>query len=587
MPRPKPKFSDYEYLFEGVKYTKPEEFIVNTGIRIQCEKGHEYILSVSNIKNQNKNPKICPYCERQKEYDKERIPYQFFSDFAEKYNFEVKIKKEFYSRWNDSIIFICKVCGEYEEEVKSLKYLEQTIDKKELKCEACKEKSKGLKRQEEYEKYIEEIVYKTPTVELKPSVDLNELTEAFRKKLVSQDRWVLVEYENTKNKAKFQCTQCGGIKETLPFNLFMGLNFNCLDCFKNKNRVRIYEEMRELCKKYNVYTVEKQFYTNVNDDILFKCNKCGAEFTKQWREKSYGFACKQCKRVKSKVELELLEYIKSVYPKEVIHNDRTVLKPFELDVYLPEENIAFEFCGGLWHSTKFIKDKYKHRNKYQSCEEKNIRLVTIFEDEWNDKKEICLSRIKNMLGTIETKVFARNGEVREIENSEALCFCDNNHIQGRGHAKESIGFFVNNELLSVMTFSAPSVSKHAEGYNWELNRFCSKKDTIVVGGANKMIKYFSEKHKGEIIVTFCDLRWGTGKIYETMGFEFIGKTAPNYYYIGEYTKWKRKHRFNFTKQRLIALFNETDVSLTEEEIAEKNGLYKIYDCGHLKYKKQL
>lgn len=134
-----------------------------------------------------------------------------------------------------------------------------------------------------------------------------------------------------------------------------------------------------------------------------------------------------------------------------------------------------------------------------------------------------------------------------------------------------------------MTFSKPSVVKNASGYNWELNRFCSKLNTIVIGGANKLLNLFKSKYKTQKIITFCDLRWGTGNVYEKMGFKFLNETNLNYYYIGKLTNWKRKHRYTYAKHKLLELFPNSNKDHTEKEIAEYNGLFQIYDCGHLKF----
>jgi hypothetical protein len=218
------------------------------------------------------------------------------------------------------------------------------------------------------------------------------------------------------------------------------------------------------------------------------------------------------------------------------------------------------------------------------CRDKDIRLLTIFEDEWEEKKDICESRIKNSLGLITTKFYARNLVLKELDSKTSLQFCQENHIQGRGQSHESYGLFDGDHLLSVMTFSKPSISKHAEGYDWELNRFCSKKDVVVVGGASKLLNEFRKRHKGERLITFCDLRWNSGKVYEKIGFQFEKETDLGYYYVGKLTNWKRVHRYNYNKGRLLQLFPNIDPNKTEEQIAYENGLYQIYDCGHLKYK---
>jgi len=54
---------------------------------------------------------------------------------------------------------------------------------------------------------------------------------------------------------------------------------------------------------------------------------------------------------------------------------------------LPELNIGFEFNGVFWHSDKFKDDKY-HYKKNKLSLENGVKLYTIWEDDWNTKKEI-------------------------------------------------------------------------------------------------------------------------------------------------------------------------------------------------------
>ena len=55
-------------------------------------------------------------------------------------------------------------------------------------------------------------------------------------------------------------------------------------------------------------------------------------------------------------------------------------------------------------------------------------------------------------------------------------------------------------------------------------------------------------------------------------------TQPNYYYvIGN----KRYYRYNFRKDVLIK--EGYDKNKSEHEIMLERGIYKIYDCGNLKF----
>jgi G:T-mismatch repair DNA endonuclease (very short patch repair protein) len=69
------------------------------------------------------------------------------------------------------------------------------------------------------------------------------------------------------------------------------------------------------------------------------------------------------------MEREVYEFILSLYNKEIIRNDRTVLNGKELDIYLPDYNLAIEFNGLYWHSEDYVGKNY-HLNKTIECEKK-------------------------------------------------------------------------------------------------------------------------------------------------------------------------------------------------------------------------
>jgi len=594
MPRPKPSFSNYSYLFESLEIVVPEPYVINSYITIKCKNNleHSYKMNVPEILK-GKDPKECPHCKIEKKYVEKGVSINFFDNFIKKNNLEIVNKKDFYSRWEDSIKFRCTICKEYEFEIKAIGYFEKHIEDKKYCCERCIKIDKGIIEEKEFNKKLENIKFEVVKKELLAPMNYDSLPEGLRNNLKKQNKWILLNFESYRKKVRYQCTDCGEIKYTSPSNIFHGRGFGCSNCDKIKKRKELYERIKQACESSNCYPIkEKDFYKSSHEIMEFKCNNCGEVFEYPWyyvsgnarNENGLKIICKNCYRsTKRAAENNLLQVIKSLYTGQIIPNDRETIAPLELDIYFPDKKLAIEYCGGIWHSTKFSENIYRHRDKYEKCKENGIRLLTIFEDEWKYKNEICLSRIKNVLGMIDSKIFARKCVIQKISNSIALEFCNKNHIQGKGQVNEAYGLLYNNELVSVMTFSKPSVSKSGKEYDWELNRFCSIIDTIVIGGANKLLSEFLKNHKNEKLVTFCDLRWGTGNVYEKMGFRMIDKTRPNYYYIGTHTKWKRRHRFNYTKQRLIQLFKETDQTLTEEMIAKKNGLYRIFDCGHLKF----
>ena len=100
-------------------------------------------------------------------------------------------------------------------------------------------------------------------------------------------------------------------------------------------------------------------------------------------------------------EKELLNYIKEIYNGQILENSSNVIannnhRYYELDIYLPELHIAFEFNGIYWHSIKY-KDKYYHQRKTLLCYMQNVQLIHIWENEWNDSKDKLKNQIKELL----------------------------------------------------------------------------------------------------------------------------------------------------------------------------------------------
>jgi ribosomal protein S8 len=329
-------------------------------------------------------------------------------------------------------------------------------------------------------------------------------------------------------------------------------------------------------KKYNDFGYIATF-DEENNFYLLNCNKCNNTFTRISMTYIHEQMCNVCYPIKkvSKGELEVYEYIKSIYNKTIITSDKSVLSNgFEIDILLPEDNIGIEYCGLYWHSELNGKSRWYHRTKYDKCKQQNIRLIQIFEDEWLHKKEIVKQRLNSIL-QYNKPIYARKCEIKEINSSEANTFLQNTHIQGKGYGSINIGLFFNKELVSVMKFSKLS---RAKGYKdipeniYELNRFSS--NTNIVGGASKMFVYFIKKYNPIKLISYSDLRWNIGNVYKILGMTEVGVTIPNYWY---FKKDIRYHRYMFRKKE-----NEPK-DITEWELRKSEGWNRIWDCGHKKY----
>ena len=278
-------------------------------------------------------------------------------------------------------------------------------------------------------------------------------------------------------------------------------------------------------------------------------------------------------------QIEIADYIKS-FDVNIIKNDRDILNGKEIDILIKDLGIGFEYNGVYWHSDKFVPKNY-HLDKKIIAETKGINLIHIWEDEWIYKKDIVLSRIKNLIKQSEKTIYARKCIIKEINNDLCNEFLEKNHLQGKINSSIKLGLFYNSELVSCMTFGKLRVglgTKSKENY-YELYRFCNLLDTNVVGGFSKLLKYFENNYLPKSLITYAKRDWSVkDSVYEKVGFSFEKYTEIGYWYIDKYKK--RHHRFNFRKSKL-----DNTSNLTEKEIMSEKGYNLIYDCGNIKYVK--
>ena len=275
---------------------------------------------------------------------------------------------------------------------------------------------------------------------------------------------------------------------------------------------------------------------------------------------------------KSNFEYNVLDYIQTLISEnEVIHGDRSVINPKELDIHIPRFNYAIECNGDYWHSSK-KKTRQYHCSKTKECKEKDIFLFHLQECDWYNKQELIKSMIRNRLKLNSNKIYARKCEIRYPETKEYIKFLDDNHIQGNIKSKDRYGLYYNDELVSLVTFSDNN-----------LTRFCNKINTTVIGGFTKLLKHFIRNNNYNEIITFSDNMYSYGELYENNGFEKVSEVGISYFYIYDGVKY---HKSRFRKEKIIDLFelDSSELDKTESQLAEENGLLKVYDSGKTKWK---
>jgi len=357
------------------------------------------------------------------------------------------------------------------------------------------------------------------------------------------------------------------------------------------------DEIKDMCHLNNIDKLMNNYgdglkllshdYKSIDIGVLnLLCSTCDNSFnitrhqfrTRGWRGDTICVDCNPLGSISSKPEMDIVDFITSLGI-DCVPSDRNVIKPLELDIYIPSKKIAIEYNGLYWHS-ELYKDNNYHINKTNLCENVGIKLIHIFEDEWINTPNIVKSRIMNLLGVNTEKIYARKCEIKSVPTKLSKQFLTHNHIQGSVNSSIKLGLFHDNVLVSLMTFGKLRMitgQHHSEG-NYELLRFCNVLNTSVVGGASRLLKHFIKNNKPKSIISYADRRWSQGDVYNTLGFQFTHNTKPNYWYV---VGCVRKHRFNYRKDKLV--LEGYNKNSTEKQIMLDRGIYRVYDSGNKKY----
>ena len=350
---------------------------------------------------------------------------------------------------------------------------------------------------------------------------------------------------------------------------------------ESKENIKIKRERNTWKKFYNLLSDEYEIRSY--SDEFFKINHkscgCNFEISKSLlsaRYKLKNIICTECNPIgvqSSSIEKEICNFLDE-YNLSYKRGDRSILCGKELDIYLPEYNIALEINGLWWHSELYKGQKY-HLNKTLLCREKNIHLIHIWEDDWKNKSCILKSIILNKLGIIGNKIWARKCRISEVNSSDARKFLDENHIQGFSSSTIKIGLYYNDELVSLMTFGWRMTNGKKE---YELIRFCNKKDYVISGSSSKIFKYFINNYNFSELISYSDFSMFNGNMYKILGFKKVSLSKPNYFWVVDSV---RRHRYNFSKKKLIN--KGYDKNKSEVEIMTDLGYYRIFSCGQEKW----
>lgn len=288
-----------------------------------------------------------------------------------------------------------------------------------------------------------------------------------------------------------------------------------------------------------------------------------------------GSQCPTCSKRVSRAESHIAQFVQDLLLDDlVLTSDRSIIRPFELDIVVPSRKVAVEFNGVYWRSEAQGKEKWYHHEKWKRCQAQGYQLIQVWEDTWEDRPEAVKAMIASKLGANQRKrVFGRNTSVVTVPLTDARQFLEEHHIQGWTRASAYLG--LEHPDLGLVAVCAFKISKREV----VLERYATS--VHVIGGQSKLLAAFDRVYAYDRMVTFADLEVSDGNLYEQTGWVRDKDLLPDYRYIVDS---RRVHKFNFR----IARFKtdpllEYKEGMSERELALLNGLSRVWDSGKVRY----
>ena len=184
---------------------------------------------------------------------------------------------------------------------------------------------------------------------------------------------VVGEYINCSTKIEVCCLICNHLWYVTPNSLLRGSG--CPKCANNqkKSHNRFIFEMEE----YNPHVEILGTYVNSHTPLKVKCKICGNEWMCKPMRLLHGAQCQNCiKPHTSFMEQFILISFQKVIGKDEVKSRNTTAIGLELDIYIPNYNLAIEPGTWLYHKKKASNTDLLKR---QECQKNGIKLITIYD----------------------------------------------------------------------------------------------------------------------------------------------------------------------------------------------------------------
>lgn len=421
-----------------------------------------------------------------------------------------------------------------------------------------------------------------------------------------------MQYEGSKEKFKQTCLERFGVeypsqseeikkKKEATFIKHYGVKYGVMSeevkakiratCIKKYGVISTLQD--EATKEKIKQTLLKKYgtvYVTQNQEIKDKIIKTNLE--------KYGVEhVSQCKEIRDRIINTVLERYGTLFPKVNLKTEKkikewlnsfgfdfkenwNILDRQQIDFFDENLQLAIEYCGLYWHmeDSPEPRNRTYHYSKYKKCLDKNIRLITIFSDEWKTRNKQVKNYLKSVFGKNENLIYARDCSIHQVNKETGQKFINENHIQEiKRVALVYFGLFYKDILVGIASLN----NHHRNSSELVLDRLCFLENYNITGGASKLfsrcVTWAKEKCFNKII-SWSDNRWSNGKVYDKLGFIMEKELKPDYSYVLISNPNKRIPKQSMRKKKIGC-----PIDKTEKEFMLEQGYSRIWDCGKKRF----
>jgi len=303
-----------------------------------------------------------------------------------------------------------------------------------------------------------------------------------------------------------------------------------------------------------------EFIEKSNDStpkFTLRCKAC-----RSLQEKSalelFNNVCSACDPAGSKSHIEIYRFARSIDPDTQVAAD-FIIPPDFVDIFMPGSMTAVEYNSLYFHSEIFKRRLY-HAQKSADCNSVGVTLLHLFEDEWRDRKNACMSHIRML--TLEKQLLDDHDDIRcvLIDSKRKSHVFSQLCVEGDTDTCINIAVLSGDKEIAYAGFRRPRHRAHKGAI--ELVRFCNISGAGSSAVLRQIASYVFNTCESDSIVYAVDKRLGLDEICARAGFLHTRDLEPRYWWTDGHQRIAR-HKISGTAGTSLVKIWGCDVSLYE------------------------